>query len=1303
MTLPTIQTSFNAGELAPSLWGNVDFARVHVGASTMRNMVVSYRGGAFSRAGTAFVGYSKQSIGNIASGTIFFASNPSNGDTITLNGVVITFVTGTPTGNQIQIGGSTGITIGLGLVPFLLASTNPALSVANYIPTGGGSTATLNIYFKIASAAGNAYTLAASVATPSGATLTGGAGPRTIPPRLITFQFNLNQGLALEFGNLYMRVIKDGAFVLESPVSITGITQALPGVVTTSPAVPSLANGDQVFLAGISGMTQLNIRSFVARGVSGSTFALYDVFGNPIDTRTYGAWTSGGSVQRYYTLVTPYSDADLDFLKFTQSADVMSLTCRNQITGTEYQPYDLARVSDTNWTLTALSTGPSITPPTSLTGTAANTTMTNPTDYKYEVTAISAVDGGESVASIYADINNSVDISATAGSIALTWPGVAGASYYNIYKAPPAAFNETVPVGSLFGFAGTTYDTNFVDSNIVEDLTQVPPLHRNPFVRSGVVGVTVNTPGSGLSGIAFNITTSTGSGFQGFGVLSGGALQQVVIQSSGQNYSVPPDTITFYDPTGTAAAGSITFSANPSNGDTITLNGYLITFVSGAPVGPQVHIDTLLTVTIGLNLINFLAAAVNPLLTVANYAPQNVGPNVKLNVTYGTTGSVGNAYTLAASVATPSGPNLTGGTGGVSPTGTLVLGPASGTYPSVVAYFQERRVYANTINQPDTYWMSQPGAFKNFDSRVPTIDSDAIVGTPWSVQVDGIQFMLPILGGLVVLTGEAAYQVMGSGGSPSNPQPVTPSSQQALPQAYNGCHFHVPPIKIDYDVYYLQAKGSVIRSLSYNFWINVFTGVDVTYLSSHLFTGFNINAMAWCEEPYKVLWCVRDDGVLLSLTSLKTQDVMGWARHDTQGLFLSATSVAEPPVDALYVATQRFRPDGNSPYMIERMDNRIWTAVEDAWCVDAGLAYGQSSPAANLTIVGHANGSGVPTGVTGLVGGLNYGIGTVGTIADPTGTGCTVTLSISPANGSITAATLSGGTLYTNPVIQFVDPTGKGSGASATVVLTNTVTINSDTAIFSGGSVGNVIRGGGGIMEITAYVSTTQVTAAVVSPIVDTLPDLDQPYPMASGSWTLSVPTNTITNLNHLEGLTVTGLADGNVIPPTVVVNGAIALSGYASAITVGLPFKAQLQSLYLERGQQPTVQGRRAKIGAVTVRVDSSSAFQAGTCQPDGSVQSPIRVAPPWTGLQAVDTNRPNLAQIAYGTAQITGSNVTRPVPLFTGDVRVEFNTLYAKPGQVAVQQSTPRPLNVLAFIRESTVGDTPEQDPRQQPKGGQ
>lgn len=1312
MSIQQVQTAFSAGEISSQLWGNVDFAKMRVGASTLRNFYVDYRGGASSRAGTAFVGYSKQTVANIATGSITWSANPSNGDTVDYNGQTVTWVSGSPSGFQSEIFMTLAGTLSQGVndlnnnSPF---TGSADINVARYALNG--TFTVILITYKTPGPAGNAYTISTTGSgVVSGATLTGGS--LYAPPRLLPFQFNLNQGLMLEFGNFYMRVISQGAFVTETPIAITGATKADPCVITLSTV--GLSSGDWLFISGVGGMTQLNGRTFVITMLNSTTASLQDVFGTNIDSTGYTTYTSGGTGARIYTLVTPYQSADLIFIKYTQSADVMSLVCRNQNTGTEYPPYDLARLSDDDWTLTQLNTGSSIAAPAGATGSATVVgttqvgTLTTNTIYQYGITAVDMDTGEESVVSNIVTITNSVDISLTAGSIQLQWDAVTNAGTYNVYKAPAAYGVTAVPDGQLMGLAGQTYGLTFVDSNFTQDMTTVPPLHDNPFAPGALIGITITSEGSSLVGPIGFTTSGPGSGATGFGVLignSGSATMPLWVWTSGGSGYDGSSTITFFDAGGATATGDIVFSVNANNGDTITLGGTVWTFVTSGATTNQTDIGGSLGGTLVL-LLNVgtptnLQTSTDPNVSKCTYALN--GGLTTLLITYKTAGTAGNSFTLAASVATPSGGTLTGGTGGTAPTGTLIIGPESGTYPSSVTYFQERRVYANTENQPDTYFMSQPGAFTNFDARVPTIDSDAIEGTPWSVQVDGIQFMLPILGGLVVLTGQTAYQVLGNGGSPTNPQPVTPTSQQALPQAYNGCHYYVAPQKIDYDVYYLQSKGSIIRSLSYNFWINVFTGVDITILSSQLFTNYQITQMTWCEEPYKVMWCVRDDGIMLSLTSLKAQDVNGWARHDTQGLFVSAASITEPPVDALYVATQRFI-NGQMPYMIERMDNRIWPDVESVWAVDCALQYpmgtvenGVIANAAVLT-VSSANGLGQPIGVSGLVGGTNYSQATTVTVVDlaKNGTGCVVVPTIT--NGVIVSLSFTGGSGYLNPQLQAVDPNGTGTGFEGFVELDNSSIFKTDLPVFSSGMVGWVIRCGNGVAQITTYTNSTQVTAGIVSPITTVIPNTNPsvPAPFPSGSWTMTAPIGSVTGLQHLAGMAVTGLADGNPIFETVSADGTVTLPGAYTNVVIGLGFTAQLQSLYLNNpSTNPTIQGRRKKIGAVTVRLQNSGNVLLGTNQPDGSALSPQVVAPPWNALIGIEDGF-GVGEPAYGTAVINGTAYNRPVPLFTGDARSRVTSGYKKPGQVAVQQTNPLPANILDLVPEADEGDTPETTPK-------
>lgn len=818
------------------------------------------------------------------------------------------------------------------------------------------------------------------------------------PPRLIPFQFSITQGVMIEAGDHYFRFIINGGYVLEAGIAITGVTNANPAVVSVT-GTP-FSNGDWVFFSGVGGMTQLNGNTYIVAAAGAGSFALHDLNGNPVNSTAYGVYTSGGTVSRIYTVATPYLALDLPYLKYAQSADVMAMTCSNPISGNEYGAKELARLGNADWTLTNVPFNATLSPPTSVSASANRAAPSGGINatFNYRVTAVDK-DGNESRAGNIG-VCNGADLAVEGGTNTVTWSMVAGAKYYNIYRAPPSANNGSgvtipVPRGSVFGYSGSSYGTQFLDNAATVDLTQVPPLHLNPFARGQILGINITSGGSGVSAVTYAITTAGGSGFYGYPVVSGNQLTAFPIEEPGHDYA-PGDSIAFNG--AGFATGAIVFAANPTNGDTITLNSVVWTFVTTITAINQTKITGALSDTLS-SLVTDVSASSNALLTVASYATDDAGTD--FIITYNTAGTGGNAYTLAASAATPSGATLTGGGGfaGTNPTGTLIISPTTGTYPGICQYFQQRRFFANSFNNPDTFWASQTGRFSNFDTRIPTVPNDAITASPWTEQVDGIQWLVPMPGGLITLTGGRAWQILGSGSYALSPQPITPATTQAQPQSFNGCSATAKPFVENFDLIYVEAvSNSVVRDLSWNFYTNIYTGADLTILSSHLFNSHQCVQIAWARQPYRTAWYVRDDGIMLSLTYMKEQEVYGWARHDTQGLIVSVETVIEPPVNAVYIAVKRFPPyAANGIYTIERKDNRLWQSVEDAYAVDSGVSNPMSQPAATIT-ASAASGAGVTFATSASV----FSAGNVGNIIRMSGGIATIT--------GYTSATLVTGT-----------------------------------------------------------------------------------------------------------------------------------------------------------------------------------------------------------------------------------------------------------------------------------------------------
>lgn len=1129
-----------------------------------------------------------------------------------------------------------------------------------------------------ASRGGLAYVGMIKQAAPNAGTSTvdnvsGGTPVNSGPPRDIPFQFSVLQGFILEFGDFYMRVKYRGAYVTETGKNVTAITQANPGIISIT--AHGFSDGDWVFGAAIGGMTDFNGLTWIVQNATADTFTLTDLFGNDVNTNLFSPYTSGGTFARIYTTTTIYAAADLKYLKFTQSADQMSLTCWNQQTLTEYPPVDLTRMSNTNWVFTEVTFSESIDAPANAAATAQSSTTLN-TWYSYVITAVNAATSTESVASNVASVQNN-DISVNAGSNTITWSPVAGASSYNIYAAIPYyATGAYVPqIGVPFGYLGTALGTSFVDSNITPDFTATPPLHTDPFAKGGIVDVVPTAAGSGLdqSTVGYTVNTSTGSGFSGTPIILNGGLNGFYIADTGHDYA-PGDTISITGGPASAATGFYNFtSGNPTGGQDIVLNGVTWTFVASGATGNQTNIQGTLSVTL-LQLALDLNNSIDPGISDATY---NVSGNF-LNITYGTTGTAGNAYTLAlgsypgaVSNTTLLGGSAAGGTGGAAV--AVTIGPETGTWPGTVAYFQQRRTYAGTENNPDTYYLTQPGDYTNMDSSIPAVDNDAIIGTPWGQQVNGVQFLTPMPGGLVIWTGSGAWLLSGG-----NSTAITPAQQDAQPQSRYGCSATLPPIPINFNILFVRENDGIVYNLQFNFWVNIYQGTDMTVFSSHLFEGYTLVEWAYSEKPYKLVWVVRSDGTLLSLTYIAEQNEQGWARHDTNGLFIGVCAIEEPPVDAVYVIVQRYI-QGVWVYYSERFDNRIWPNAESCFCVDSGLAYPMTFPAAILYAAA-ANGTDNITSVHIAAGGMDY-TNPHAEAVDETGTGTGATFLVTIAGGKVTAIVpLTTGSKYTQGQTNIVitDPTGHGCKASP--IITNYVTFNAPAAPFTPEMVGDVIRTGNGNATIVTYTSASQVIANVTAPITAVLQnDPDRtPIPQPAGQWSISTPTTVVKNLNHLNGKTVTGLADGGVINPVVVQNGRITLLVAASQICVGMAFLPQLQTLSLDVPTPNTIQTKRKNIPSVGLRVHASRGASIGSNQPDASAQ-PGNVNVPWENMVPVKE---------LNSTVPAGQNI----PLMTGDYFINIGPDWNIRGKVAFQQSYPLPLNIDAHVSYYNVGDTGE-----------
>jgi hypothetical protein len=157
------------------------------------------------------------------------------------------------------------------------------------------------------------------------------------------FTFNESQTYTLEHTDNIVRFYDDDGILLEASKNLTGATQANP--CELSSGSHGYTDGDEVYVASVGGMTELNGQFYIVANATTHTFTLKDLDGVDIDSSAFGAYTSGGTVSRVYEIESPYDQDDFDSIKYAQQGDITYFVDRF------HEQYKLTRLSELNWTM----------------------------------------------------------------------------------------------------------------------------------------------------------------------------------------------------------------------------------------------------------------------------------------------------------------------------------------------------------------------------------------------------------------------------------------------------------------------------------------------------------------------------------------------------------------------------------------------------------------------------------------------------------------------------------------------------------------------------------------------------------------------------------------------------------------------------------------------------------------------------------------------------------------------------------------------------------------------------------------
>lgn len=203
-------------------------------------------------------------------------------------------------------------------------------------------------------------------------------------------------------------------------------------------------------------------------------------------------------------------------------------------------------------------------------------------------------------------------------------------------------------------------------------------------------------------------------------------------------------------------------------------------------------------------------------------------------------------------------------------------------YPGAITRSQQRVVYARTFMQPLSVWHSETGIYEAFGASSL---ADSSLEQEFDAENDIL--WMHAFRDLLVGTAVGEHVLRGVNG------PLTPANGEQLPQTGVGSQ-GLPPIRADNALLILQRGGRQIREVEYDENGAVVRGKDHTLLADHITAG-GIVQWAFQSKPQAVVWAVRGDGRLIGLTYEQFEQVQGWHRHVTDGLF---ESVCVVPINA---------------------------------------------------------------------------------------------------------------------------------------------------------------------------------------------------------------------------------------------------------------------------------------------------------------------------------------------------------------------------------------------------------------------
>lgn len=293
-------------------------------------------------------------------------------------------------------------------------------------------------------------------------------------------------------------------------------------------------------------------------------------------------------------------------------------------------------------------------------------------------------------------------------------------------------------------------------------------------------------------------------------------------------------------------------------------------------------------------------------------------------------------------------------------------------WPRVVGFYQQRLFFVSTDYKPSMVWGSVTADFENFKTGVN--DDHAVI---YNLAAQGVNVARWLIPWKVMVIGTAGSEWRLSGSSTN--EALTATNVIAMSETNEGSG-DIQGIQISKSIIFVDRTYRNIRELSYSFNEDAYSAPVLNLLAKHLTDNATIVDFAYQKNPDSIIWFVLSDGDMIGVTYNPVQSIVAFFSFKTAGDVKSIACIpGSDGNDELWMVVER-SINGSTVKYIEYLNESVEDDITDSFYVDCGLTY-SGSAATTLSGLDHLEGQSVSV----LGDGYSLGLKTV--------TGGSITLS----------------------------------------------------------------------------------------------------------------------------------------------------------------------------------------------------------------------------------------------------------------------------------------------------------------------